>query len=439
VSGMRQDHMAFDRANTVRRIDDDGHLFVSPVVLSASDVCGYLGSEIPGFESLELQPDRVYQMWREPTSLAAAAASLNGKPVLLAHKPISADGHPREMTVGSVGGDTRFEAPNLVGSISVWDADAIDMIERGELPAVSAAYRYQPVMEPGTADGVRYDGKMIVESFNHLALVAEPRVKAAVIGDAALPTLTPSLTETIMRLNSRRALVASGALTAYLAPKLAMDAKVDLGPVLAGVTAKTWKAKRPDIVAGLAAATKGKLAQDATLDDVVLLLDRLDDGMAEGMDEFPDEDEDDKKKPAEDEAEEDDKEKPAEDEEGPAMKPEMKAAMDAAIGDAVAKAVKATEQSVVGRMNAIREAERAVRPYVGEIAVAMDSAEAVYRFALDKAGVDHKGLHPTALKPVLLAQPVPGSVKPKTTMAHDAAAAKSFAERFPGADRIRHA
>lgn len=421
--------IALDRAS-VRRIDEDGRLHVAVTNISKANVCPYAGREIPDYERLGLDADRIYQLYRDPAELEKGAASFNNIPLLSEHVPVSVDDHRPDLVVGSTGSDAVFDGTYLRNSLVVWARDAIDGIESNRQRELSCAYRYDADMTPGEANGVRYDGVMRNLRGNHVALVETGRAGAdVVVGDSI-----PSLTETIMRLNSRRALVASGALTAYLAPKLAMDAKVDLGPVLEGVTAKTWKAKRADIVAGLAAATKGKLAQDASLDDVVGLLDRLEDGIAEGMDELPDED-DEEKKAAEDEDDEDGEKKPAEDEEGPAMKPVTKAAMDAAISDARASA----RAETVAHMNAIREAERAVRPYVGEIAVAMDSAEAVYRFALDKAGVDHKGLHPTALKPVLLAQPVPGSVKPKTTMAHDAAAAKSFAERFPGADRIRHA
>lgn len=422
--------IALDRA-TVRRVDEDGRLHVAVTNISKANICPYMGREIPDFERLGLNADRVYQLYRDPDELAAAAATFNNIPLLIEHVPVTADDHRPDLVVGSTGSEAEFDGTYLRNSLVVWERGAITGIENGAQRELSSAYRYDADMTPGTANGARYDGVMRNIRGNHVALVQQGRAGAdVVVGDSL-----SFFTETIMRLNSRRALVASGALTAYLAPKLAMDAKVDLGPVLDGVTAKTWKAKRADIVAGLAAATKGKLAADASLDDVVGLLDRLEDGIAEGMDEFPDEDDDEKKKAAEDEAEEDDKDKPAEDEEAPAMKPVTKAAMDAAISDARASA----RAETVAHMNAIREAERAVRPYVGEIAVAMDSAEAVYRFALEKVGVAHKDLHPTALKPVLLAQPVPGSVKPKTTMAHDAAAAKSFAERFPGADRIRHA
>jgi hypothetical protein len=42
------------------------------------------------------------------------------------------------------------------------------------------------------------------------------------------------------------------------------------------VTQKNWATSKPAIVVGVQARTKGKLAQDANLDDLMPLLDRLD-------------------------------------------------------------------------------------------------------------------------------------------------------------------
>src|ERR1019366_343074 len=87
---------------------------------------------------------------------------------------------------------------------------------------------------------------------------------------------------------SRKGAMAHGALLAYLAPKLAQDAKIDLSPLVMG------KFNKSAIAIGLQAATAGKLAMDADINDVKQLLDAID-GIA--VDEWPDEkDEDDKKK-----------------------------------------------------------------------------------------------------------------------------------------------
>lgn len=113
-----------------------------------------------------------------------------------------------------------------------------------------------------------------------------------------------------------------------------------------------------------------------------------------------------------------------------------KPAMDAAIK----AAVDATEKSLRKQQKELREAAQFVRPWVGELdLIACDSAEEVYRAALDCLEVaDADTLPAAALKPVLQAQPVPGA-RPKNLtprIAQDAAVAKSFGDRFPGTKNI---
>ena len=64
---------------------------------------------------------------------------------------------------------------------------------------------------------------------------------------------------------SRKALLAHGALAAYLAPKMAADATIDLAPILAGVNRKNWGAKKAGIVSAIVAKSKDKLAQDRVI------------------------------------------------------------------------------------------------------------------------------------------------------------------------------
>lgn len=111
------------------------------------------------------------------------------------------------------------------------------------------------------------------------------------------------------------------------------------------------------------------------------------------------------------------------------------------LSKAVKDAVKVATDSATKTQKAIREAENFVRPWVGNIAMAHDSAEAVFRTALGALGVKDVGkLHPEALKHVLAVQPVPGSKKDiASAPAMDAAMTDSFNKRFPGAARIGQA
>ena len=87
---MRQ-HLALDRSPSVRSISADGHLHVSRTPISKAAVNPYLGREIPGWDELGLDPDRIYQMYRPPEELERAAATSNGKPLLDEHVHTTAE------------------------------------------------------------------------------------------------------------------------------------------------------------------------------------------------------------------------------------------------------------------------------------------------------------------------------------------------------------
>jgi 8-oxo-dGTP pyrophosphatase MutT (NUDIX family) len=457
------DAIALDRS-TVRRIDQDGHLFVEMTPISKANICPYYGREIPDYDKLGLDPEKTYRLYRDADELAKAAASFAGKPLMLCHIPVSADEHPREDVVGAVGDEVEFNAPYLMAPLSIWDGEAIALINSGEQKELSSAYRYRADMTPGTFQGESYDGVMRDISGNHVALVKEGRAGPdVVVGDSKQEI---SMKTTVL---SRKAVLALGALTVHLKPKLAQDAKIDLVPVLTGITGKNFKAKRGDILSGITRALTGKLAQDANLDDLVGLLDTLDDvtpaedmepnaGVPQGKakDEEPksglrdflkgklsaedmaacDEMLDDQE--AMDEADKDDdedkkraaaaKDKGAKDEEKKDMV--TKEAMDSAISNAV----KVAQDEMQRTQREIREAEEAVRPYVGKLAMAHDSAAGVYRTALGALGVKNVDtLHVDALKPILQAQPLPGATPRSATVAMDAAGVSSFHEMFPAA------
>lgn len=287
---------------------------------------------------------------------------------------------------------------------------------------------------------------------------------------------------------SPRGLVAKGALMTYLAPRLAQDAKVDLTKMLLGVTAKNFTERSPAIVTALTAATKGKLAQDADLEDVAEMLEAVariqendDDemlGRVESDDVDPDADiggdgvdlpphaqeflkskmsdedyvqfcamlgaeEADVDKSGEDETPEQKmereklaamhaKDKAARDEE---QKKEDMKAMDAKIAAAVA--------GERANQRAIQAAIETVRPFVGALpkaAMACDSADDVYKEALTMLGVaDVAKIHPSAY-PALLAAQQPRGAKSGSRLAHDALPAggiKSPTDFFPGSASIR--
>jgi hypothetical protein len=468
------DRLAFDTAS-VRTRDAEGRLHVSLTNISKATVNPYLGREIPGCDTLGLEPDRIYHLLRDPDELAKAAGTFNNIPLLSKHVPVTPAAPMKELVVGSTGTDAVFEAPFLKNSLVVWDAAAIAGIEADKQKELSCAYRYDPDMTPGVYQGIRYDGVMRNIRGNHVALVEQGRAGSdVVVGDSKESLMS----KTVL---SRKAALAKGALAVYLRPKLAMDAKIDLAYLLKGVTAANWQAKKSTIVADLKARTAGKLAQDADIEDVVQLLDSLDDdGLPDDNNADPvveavkaflqgkisDEDlakidamlkasaEDDADGDGDDEAllkklrELLDSVKPAQDNPPPTPgtpKPPTpepgkekdtvdKAAMDSAIRNARDHAVKETMQ----RMRDISEAEDLVRPFIGKVAIAQDSAEAVYRLALDAADVDVTGVHPSAFKAMVRLLPKPGDAAPsRRPLAQDSVGDADFAKHFPGASRFR--
>lgn len=463
---MKQDRIALDRGS-VRTIDQDGHLHVALNPISKANICPYYGREIPGADIFGLNPDQIYQLYRDPDELEKAAPTFNGKPLLIVHRPQSADDHSREVTVGSVN-NTKWMAPYLKAELDIWDGEAIAGITSGDQRELSCGYRYTFDPTPGEVSGVKYDGRMTNIQGNHVALVETGRAGSdVVVGDSAIQEVeTVELHEMTATTLSRSARVASIALDVYLRPKLATDAKIDLAKILAGTTGKNWASQKPKIKLGLDAAVKDKLAKDADISDVTeAVLNRLDDVVSdEEMTPKKAEDEEEEelakrgtKDPAgEDEEEDDDDDDDDDEEEKKKKKPfeakdkraKDKSAKDkqakdsavitpAAMDAALATMAKTTEARIHAQFRAIREAEQNVRPWIGDIAIPQVSAEAVYRLALDTMKVaDVKDLHPDALWPILRAQPKPGEEIQRRSaprMAVDAASNEEFAKMFPGA------
>lgn len=419
------DVIALDKSS-VRSIDADGRMHIAVSNISKANVCGYLGREIPDAQKLGLEPNRTYQLLRDPEELKKAAKTFNNVPLLDEHIPVSADEPHKSKVVGSTGTDADFDGEYLKNSLVVWDSGAIAGINTGEQKELSAAYRYVADMTPGVYRGVPYDGVMRQIVGNHVALVQVGRAGAdVVVGDSLPKELIP------MKIKKGMTGIVNAAMCAHLLPKLALDA----API-------------PRIKALVAnAGTVEQLAQDTAeefddvnLDsgDLVKLL-RMALAAAEGNkpaeDEDSPEDEEENEFPPVDKddptAEDEDDEQEAKEKAEAAQNGEaVKTAMDAAAITAKA------EERAMAKFNAIRKAERAVAPLVGEVA-AMDSAEAVYRFAMDSVGINYKGVHPSAYPALIeMHQKTQKSAQP-ARVAMDAAATNELAKLMPNAFGVK--
>ena len=161
-----KDRIALDRAS-VRSTDANGHMHVADSVISSAVVNDYMGAEVADWQSLGLDPNKVYRLLRDPKELEAGVPSFHGKPLLSTHKAHFADDHDKEIQVGTVM-NPRWNDPDVRAELEIWDAETIRAIESGEASALSCGYHYTPVMEPGVHDGKSYDGRMTAITGNHV-------------------------------------------------------------------------------------------------------------------------------------------------------------------------------------------------------------------------------------------------------------------------------
>lgn len=335
---IRDDLLGADRS--LRTQDRFGRMHVETVNISKANVCPYQGREIPNYKQLGLDASKVYRLWRHPDELAAAAHTFDNLPLLADHIVVTADKPEQESIVGTTGSDTRFEYPYLKTSLAVWTSDAIAKIRRNEKRELSSSYGYAADMTPGvTPEGVAYDGVMRHITGNHVATVREGRAGHDVlVADEKPPEFRLMLRATAL-----------AALSAFFKPdvdQVALDVALD-----AQMAAAELKA------ASDAKAKADKEAQDASPEDWE------DDPEKTGM----------KRRKA--------KKVVAKDAAAPVVAdkdPNMVTKDEAAklASDAATAAVAAA----LNAERALAKARADVLPLVG--AVALDSAEAVYRHAL---------------------------------------------------------
>jgi hypothetical protein len=411
-------------------------------------------------------------------------------PLLSQHVPHSADDHDGEINVGTVGSSSEYEHPYLYNSLAVWSREGRDLVDSKKQKELSSAYSYDADMTPGEYEGEKYHGVMRNMRWNHVCMVKKGRAGSDVALDEALKpqTETISMSKKIMSL---KAGVAYGAVRNMLrGVKLAQDTSIDLGPAFAAVKPKKFTASKGKLVSGIRSALKGKLAQDADLagviENVAELIEALDidktvedgdidtdsntldddtsmdgdnaaiiaylksKGVADDViaclpkgeaDEIV-EDADIEGETPEQKAERLKKAALAKDGTNPRGidgqgdngKPEKfvsKGAMDAALRE--------NEQNVIRRMNAVSDAKAHVRPVVGELTMAFDSADGVYRQAFKMQGRDVSTIKEvTALKAMWDMVPT-GAPKRETAMAMDSDTVADFTKDFPNMSKVKRA
>ena len=175
--------LAFDRGS-VREKDRNGFLHVKISPLTRVQVAPYYGREIPGFEQLGLERDKIYYGYRPEEELKKESTinSVNGIPIQLRHHADFADNPAKETRIGATGTEATYKSPFLMNSLHFFDKKAIDLIESDAMKELSLAYRYKPDFKSsGEINGQKYDFTMRDLSGNHLALVEKGRAGREVL------------------------------------------------------------------------------------------------------------------------------------------------------------------------------------------------------------------------------------------------------------------
>ncbi|MFT9068337.1 MAG: DUF2213 domain-containing protein [Acetobacter syzygii] len=359
--------LAQDRMGSVRMTDEDGRLYVAATPISKATVNAYYGREIPGAQSLGLDPDRLYHLLRDPEELARAAPTFNALPVLAEHAHVTAQAPRAELVVGTTGTNATFTSPYLTNSLAIWNAGAIHNIRSGAQRELSCAYRYTPVMEAGQFEGQPYDGRMTNIRGNHVALVPSGRAGPDVLVADAKPKdiamvqehAAPTAGQVFARLGMA---FASGALamTASMAELGAWFKHngVPVAPVPPDPAEEPPCLPTSQPVAGAKSGTAAGAATGATAAPPACgaPADRV------------------------------------------GQTPPPATAQDAAVHSAVAAALAAERQ----RNQHTQEARTLVRPLVGDV-LGMDSAADILRYALTEQGVQTEGVNEPGLKALVLA------------------------------------
>lgn len=426
---MKKVGIAFDKAS-VRTFDSFGRMHVAKTPISKANVCPYYGSEIPGYEELGLDPRKTYRLYRDPEELAKGASTFNNNQLLLRHVKVSAEEPQKDSVVGSVGSDVVFEAPYLYSSLCIWDAEAIEMVQKEALDELSASYGYKVVMEPGTTpDGEAYDGRMTEIRGNHLALVEVGRAGPDVVVADSNPFKPSKEIPAMKKTALGNALMVALSLAS---PKIAQDSGL---PKLVGGAVKRGFDK-PAVKTAL-------VAMDAELDPQKI--DDIIDAVL-GVEQNPE--------PTEP--------KPMGTGDGYDGNAEHAKIIDflrtkgldapslEAVGEMLAnmaapaavdenlmkpedvdKKVATAMDEMKAGFRALEKAKSDVRTVVGDV-IGMDSAEAVYRFALDHLKVDHKETPAAGLGNLFAV-----ASSRKATTAPALASDSANLPKIPGLDRIR--
>ncbi len=442
--------LAYDKleTGTVRHLDENGFLHVDVSNITKEAVNPYYGREIPGWKEQGLAPDRIYYGYRPFEEIEKAAETFNNLPLLSEHVEDGADKKNQHLRVGSLGTDAMTERPYLKNSLVIYDQKAIDGIKSDSKKELSCAYRYDPVFEPGTFDGQRYDFRMTNIRGNHVALVKEGRAGSDVVvadGNSIKKgkKMSVKLKNFISKLSSKKGMAMDEDLEEAFKEAIREEIKEIQEPgkneegVADDADTTDKNALKNELMERVNGLLKGRGEVDGKSEEEWYkwfreALDRLaytdstrsaDDSTPQAKDAEPDD-----KAFAEgvkygEKLEKNPEERKKLDREHESEG--MKGAMDA----------QSIRSSIINEFRQKNEAAAAVRPLIGNVDVmAFDSAEDIYAKALELNGYNVRNYDRSSYRGMV---EVLKNAKKEPNMSYDAAAVKGLLEDFPELKNVK--
>lgn len=193
--------IAFDK-QSVRYRDENGNLHVVSTPITKEGVAGYYGAELPGWQELGLDPQRMYYGYRPADELIKSIPTWKRMPLLSGHHEVTPRNPQKEHNAGNLGSDVVWMPPYLKSDMVIIDEDAQEGVEDGSVDELSGSYAFRPDFTPGEFNGQHYDFIMRDIKANHVALVDEGRNGKDVRVEDAAPHITPTKDTEMSKLKS---------------------------------------------------------------------------------------------------------------------------------------------------------------------------------------------------------------------------------------------
>lgn len=419
---MKNRTIVFDATSSQRTEEWNGHLRVENTNLTKANVCEYYGYEIANYAKYDFDPQKKYRFLRSPDALKKAVSSFKERPILYLHKAADADKLDNSKVIGSTGSNPVFDFPYIKDSITIWDGDYIEAIKKGTQAELSASYTFNPKIEQGVFEGQPYDAIMTDIYVDHIALVEQGRAGPDVrVADSKQFHFKGN--EMAKKLNKTGESILNALVDEFNLGRASDSNGQDIASIVVNAN-KTKRSMVPKVISSLLIGHSIANDEDTGRieETVQKAMDEDTECKAKDSDdpvdtlEANDEDTEDKDKktkvgdneegeanhkPTTNDSEESDQKPPTANDEAEKKKEAENRANDVALiegraNDAAIKHINLYKQQVKDA----REAEKIIRPIVGELSIVSDSAAEYYEAAINMVTGETppKGTPVTALK-----------------------------------------